>query len=369
MKEQGRFRPLQWVVAVGIAVLGVGLLTQSAAVSQGVRSGLAVCANVLIPSLFPFMVLAGFVSLTDYARILSIPLTPLTTKVYRLPAQLGVVVLLSMVGGYPVGAKMVSGLLEQNKISPKTAQRMLCFCVSSGPSFLITAVGAGLFLNRTAGLILFATQTAATLFIGWAVSRREPIPSPPSRPAAGVKAGAALVMAVSGASGAMMGMCAFAVLFSGLLSMVSASGLCLWLASWLPIPETVFTALLSGLLEVTSGCIAAAKVEGLLAFGLASACVSFSGLSVLFQVMSYFKPGQISFRPLILSKIAHVFLSTAMAVPLYRALCGETSVWLSSGPPAMQTDGKTTLISVCLLAMCAIFTLSLAENNFRKQPD
>lgn len=355
-------RPLPVLTAVGVAALGVGLLTRGDVVAEGVRRGLEVCGGVLIPSLFPFMVLSVFLSLTQYARILSAPLRPVTTGVFKLPAELGVVVLLSMIGGYPVGAKSIAGLLGQERIDRKTAERMLCFCVNSGPSFLISAVGMGLFHDKTAGGILFLTQTAATLLIGWLVSLRAPVPRGGRSPRPQPPGGAALVMAVQGATSGMLTMCAFAILFSGVLSMIRAGGLLPAMAAVLPVGESVLTAVVSGFLEVTSGCIAAAQVGGEAAFGLTSAIVSFSGLSVLFQVISCFGARPVRFRPLILCRLIHVCLSTAMALPLYRFFCGDLTAWRSVQEPLLQTDGKTTLISVCLLGMCTIFTLSLGDS-------
>lgn len=361
-------RALPVMTAVGIAALAVGMLAESAAVAQGVRRGLEVCAGVLIPSLFPFMALCGFLSITDYARILSIPLTPLTTRVFKLPKELGVVVLLSLVGGYPVGAKMIASLLEQRRISRETAERMLCFCVNSGPSFLITAVGAGLFLNRTVGVILFATQTAATLLIGWIVSLRVPMPTGKAAPPAGQSAGPAVVAAVSGAIGAMLAMCAFAVLFSGLLALLGTSGASAWLAAVLRVDQAVVAAVMSGFLEVTAGCIAASGIGGTAGFALVSAMVSFGGLSVLFQIVSCFDGQPVRFRPLLLARCAHMGISTAMAVPLYRLLCADQATWLSAQPPALHTDSRTTLLSVCLLGMSAIFTLSIEKISCSKNP-
>lgn len=366
-QRQGRPRLTPVATALGIAAVAVGLLVDSAAVGEGVRRGLDICGSVLIPSLFPFMALASFLSLTDYARILSLPLRPLTTRVLKLPGELGVIVLMSLIGGYPVGARMIASLLEQRRIDRKTAERMLCFCVNSGPSFLISAVGVGLFLSKTAGAILFATQTAATLLVGGLVSLRVPRPKSGAAQPPVASGSVALVLAVQGATSAMLAMCAFAILFSGLLSLLTASGAVASLAAALPVGEPVAAALLSGLLEVTSGCIAAAKVGGTLSFALASAAVSFGGLSVLFQIFSCFSAGAVSFRALVLSRVAHMGLSTAMAVPLYLKFCAHQTAWLALQPPLMQADGKTSLISVCLLGMCCIFTLSLGEvTRFQK---
>lgn len=349
-----------YVIAAGVAVIGVGLLKESAAVSQGIQNGLKVCANILIPALFPFMVLSSFLSLTSAARILSIPLTQFTEKIFKLPKELGAIVLMSLVGGYPVGAKSISLLLSQNKISKSTAERMLCFCVNSGPSFLITAVGTGMLLNRTAGIILFITQTAATLLIGAAVSFKVKMPS--GETARIEMSGAeAFVAAVSAASSAMLAMCSFAVLFSGILSFVSASGFASGFARLAGLEENLAAAVASGFFEVTAGCVSAARLGGITSFGLISAMASFSGLSVLFQIISCFRETPIRFRPLILSRLFHILLSTAAAVPLYKIFCEAQTAFAASCRPILHSSPKTVFISGCLLCMCAIMTLSEAK--------
>lgn len=354
----GRYRNawLDYIGAVLLALVGFGLLTRSDAVSRGISDGLRTCACTLVPALFPFMALSGFLSLSGAADILSIPLKPITTKLFKLPGELGAIVLLSLVGGYPVGAKSVALLLSQKKIPAETAERMLCFCVNCGPSFLISAVGVGMLFSKTAGVILFATQTLATLIIGAAVSFNAKIPEI-KREKSSTGGVAAFVEAVSGASSAMITMCAFAILFSGVLALVESTGITSWLASVLPVKETLIKAVSSGFFEVTAGCLSASALGGRDAFTAISAIVSFGGLSVLFQIMSCFRGYQVRFKPLILARISHMVLSTAMALPLYGVFC-ETSAAFAPSPPPMHLDENTALIGMCLLCMCAILTLS-----------
>lgn len=346
-----------YLTAVGVAVIGVGLLTRSAEVSQGVQNGLKICAGVLIPSLFPFMALSSFLSLTSAARILSIPLTPITTRLFKLPKELGAVVLLSLVGGYPVGAKSISLLLSQGKITKATAERMLCFCVNSGPSFLVTAVGVGMLTSKTAGFILFFSQTAATLLIGMIVSFR--VKMPHAEPSGiRMKTDEAFVTAVSSASAAMIAMCSFAVLFSGILAFISASEFVGMTSRILGIEEVLVKAVISGMLEVTSGCAGSAELGGIMSFALISAAVSFGGFSVLFQIMSCFRENPVSFRPLIMARIFHILLAGIIAIPLYKGLCETHAVFAASNRPIVHTSPHSLLISVCLLCMCAVMTLS-----------
>lgn len=346
-----------YLIAVLVAILGFGLLKDGEAVSQGIQNGLKICANVLIPALFPFMALSSLLSLTSAARILSVPLKPVTTRIFKLPAELGAVVLLSLVGGFPVGAKSISLLLSQKKITSATAERMLCFCVNSGPSFLITAVGVGMLLDKTAGIILFITQTVATLIIGAAVSFRSTKPETDGARVE-MRGTEAVVAAVSSASQAMLAMCSFAVLFSGILSLISASGIVHTLSRVSGVSEMLISAVLSGIFEVTAGCASAARIGGELGFGLISAAVSFCGLSVLFQIISCFRDSKISFKSLIMARISHMLLSTFLAVILYRMFCKTQIVFAPSSQPILHYDAHTAFISVCLLCMCVIMTLA-----------
>lgn len=362
MRKRKMMRPgALW--ALGVAALGVGLLVDSATVGQGIRDGLAVCANVLIPALFPFMVLAGFVSRTSYADLLALPLSPVTTKLYKLPPECGTVVLLSLVGGFPVGARMIANLLEQKRISRETAQRMLCFCVNSGPSYLISAVGAGMLTNRRAGVLLLVTQTLSTLIVGAAVSRHAGTPVPCGVEKPKLSGAEAFVEAVSGASSSMLVMCAFAVLFSGLLALLQGSGVFVALAHALSLSPAIVTAAAGGLLEVTAGCLAGAKVGGAAGFALISASVSFCGLSVICQVMSCFQGQGLRFGRFIRCKLAHAVCATALALPLYQLFCADRAAWLPVSPPLLHADERTWIISVCLLAMCTILILSTGMNR------
>ena len=86
---------------------------------------------------------------------------------------MGSVVLLSLIGGYPMGAKSIAGLLEQGRLDRATAQRMLPFCCCAGPSFIITAVGSGMFGSAQAGILLYLVQLFVSILLGAVLGMRE----------------------------------------------------------------------------------------------------------------------------------------------------------------------------------------------------
>lgn len=99
-------------LCVACVVMGWLLLQFPQAVQTGVSRGLAVCGQLLIPSLFPFLVLSGFVIRSGVAFHISEKLAPLMRRVFGLSASAAVAMVISVLGGYPAGANAVATLLS-----------------------------------------------------------------------------------------------------------------------------------------------------------------------------------------------------------------------------------------------------------------
>ncbi|UKI22226.1 MAG: hypothetical protein L6V88_07465 [Anaerotruncus sp.] len=72
-------------------------------------------------------------------------------------------VLFGLIGGYPAGALLTASLYGNEKITRREACRIMRFNMSGGAGFIITAVGVGILKSKKAGLILFASVTAAAI--------------------------------------------------------------------------------------------------------------------------------------------------------------------------------------------------------------
>ncbi len=150
----------------------VGVLALPNAAVNGAARGLSYSFGVLVPSLFPFMFLSNFAAEYGISQALGRSLEYATEKLFNLPGESGVTILLSLIGGFPVGAGGINVLKKQGVITNEQAVRMLMFCVNSGPAFLISVVGAQLYGSVKAGVVLLTGQTAASLSIGFFTSRR-----------------------------------------------------------------------------------------------------------------------------------------------------------------------------------------------------
>ena len=135
-------------------------------IGEGIHNGLTLCATVILPSMFPFMVLSAFLVKSGLALRIGRVLEKPTRLLFGLPGCAATAILMSMIGGYPVGAKAVSELKESGELTESQCSRMFCFCVNAGPAFLIFAVGSNMLGSVQVGVILYASQLIASLLIG-----------------------------------------------------------------------------------------------------------------------------------------------------------------------------------------------------------
>ena len=122
-----------------MSAIGV-LFCAPQAAQNGVRHGLAVCAQLLVPSLFPFLVIAGFLVKGGFLQSLGRRVEPLMRWAFGFGGNAAGAILLSMIGGYPAGATAVVGLLQNGDIDRGSAKRLLRVTVHAGPAFVIGGI-------------------------------------------------------------------------------------------------------------------------------------------------------------------------------------------------------------------------------------
>lgn len=269
-----------FVIAVFIIVCVCVLVMPKASVN-GAKSGLDYSFGILIPSLFPFMFLSDFAVEYGISQKLSRVLGFITELLFYLPGDAGVTILLSLIGGFPVGASGINALLKQNKITHSQAQRMLCFCVNSGPGFLVTVIGVELYNNVIMGVALLIAQTSASLLIGIVLGiiarRKEPIQKGNFSVMGDKKEFApSFINSCRNACTSTINLCALVVLFSALSAIISQ------IFSFSE--NSPAFCIVNAILEVTSGCNALALNR--MPLFLTSLAIGWSGISVHFQIFS-----------------------------------------------------------------------------------
>lgn len=291
--------------AAGIA-MAVLILDAKTALT-GAQSGVELCIRTVVPSLFPFILLS--VMLTGSLLGQKIPLLRPIGTLCRIPKGTESLLLVGLVGGYPVGAQCVAQAYRGGQISRDAAQRMLGFCSNAGPSFIFGMVGA-LFDSPVIPWTLWGIHILAALLVGCllpgqagdtvAVKQREPVSLPE---------------ALQQSLRVMAGICGWVVVFRVIIAFCQR-----WFL-WL-LPETVQT-VFTGLLELTNGCIELENLSEGSAFMLCAAFLGFGGICVGMQTVSVTQGlGTGDYFP---GKLLQGCISLLLAVPACNLLFQETA--------------------------------------------
>ncbi len=364
--KTGKRRAVQAISAGAFLIFAAVLLAFSEDVKTGIRDSLPYCLTVLVPSLFPFMALTSFAVDSGAGETIGKYLGWALRYVFRLPSFCTAAVLMSLIGGYPAGAKGVSLLLEQGRLDRKQAGRMMLFCINPGPAFVVTFLGGSVLHSFRAGWLLFFSVTAASILLGIITGLGKTVP-PKEKPQNRISPAGAVTRSATDASKSVLTMCACIVLFSGFTSVLRSSGVyslcCRALAGTFPLSQENAAALLSFLMEVTGGVGDAAKFQAgavLYAFGLA-----FGGLCVHLQVFAFFGRFPLPKWKFFLSRLIHGLLSAgfcALALKLFPQFRGAPLPAVFMGNIRKISPLSGTLAGgLSLLLMCMAFLLATTK--------
>lgn len=260
-------------------------------VIQSAGYALQLCAGLILPTLFPFFVVSILLNRLGIPAWLGSLLSPSLGKLFRVSGAGISALLIGLTGGYPMGAAYIADMLDSGHIDSDEAEHLLCFCNNSGPAFILSAIGTGVFGSAKVGLMLYLVHICAALITGLLIRRRiKPRPENAVH-IESMSFSAAFPAAVRQAVVSALNVCGFVVCFTVLAGILDAGGLvsslCGFLSSKTDLELHWCRALFMGFLELGSG---AGAMQGLspspLNLALAAAMLGWGGLSVHFQTMA-----------------------------------------------------------------------------------
>lgn len=349
-----------------------GLLLLAAALSlvvwpkesmDAAKTGLQLCYNVIIPSLFPFFVLSALVVDLGLAGYVGRALEKIMRPLFNVPGTCVSALVLGFVGGYPVGARTAISLYEKGMCSKTEAERLLAFCNNSGPAFILGVVGAGVFSNSWIGILLYLAHLLASLCVGvlfrfYRCGEKESTDREQTAFQT-QKLSVAFTDSIKNSFSSTLNICAFVVFFTVLIRMLSVSEILPCLARALStvleplgMSEQWGERLLIGVLEVSSG-VWSLSGEGALAgrVSMAAFMLGWAGLSVHTQVLSFLGDGGLSVRIYLLGKFIHGGLSALFVWLTMKLLPLQVDV---SAYLAEQIDGMVSMDFSTALTMSAV---------------
>jgi len=311
-------------VTAAVICLLVLILDSKTAIA-GAKSGISLCINSIIPALFPFCILSKLICNSILGS--KIPILSNLGKALGMPRGTESIFLLSILGGYPIGAQCIDDAYRNGSITRAEATRLLGFCNSAGPAFLFGIVSC-LFPTVRPIWFLFAIHILSAITVGLI------LPGKSSSTCHIKQTGdITLIKAMEESIKTMAMVCSWIVIFKIILTFVFV-----WL-SWMMNDSTF--AIIAGIVELSNGCFALQAVDNLgLRYILASLFLALGGCCVALQTVSVTKHCEIgAYFP---GKILHAALSIVLST--------LSQFWVFSENDIYRQVGSLILIGVVLSA-------------------
>ncbi len=314
--------------------------------AQGISDGIDLSLGTLIPTLFPFMIISTLMTkLRLFDRIPNF-LKRLTEIVFSLDGKCLGTIILSMIGGLPIGCKTASDLYESGEISRSQARRMMLFCYCTGPAFTISSVGLYMLGSEEAGILIYASLILSAVTVG-VLSRffedddnlYHPTKTCEEKDVFSVN----LVRSVSSGSSAMLNICAWVIIFSCIIRLIEI----------LPIDNSA-SFFLSCILEVTNGAYLA---SGNISLPLMAGIIGFGGLCGHCQVMPYLVKLRLKYKYFFVSRVISGALSVIYCKFLTDIFPVSYEVLSIGSLPSQKASGISSAVSIAMLFTAGLFLL------------
>ena len=306
---------------------------------NGIANGLIICFQTIFPSLFPFLVLSAYVTKSHVLAPIYKIAAPVSKVIFRQPACTVSVIILSLLGGFPVGIKMANDLFIRGEITHNQAKRLCFFCMNAGPAFTITAVGGNMLKSPLAGLIIYISLCVSSVFLG-ILSRflgNKNDNNVMKKPLADLSC---LSASITSGINSILGICGWIVLFNGLIECFNVFNNNYFLRIF--VKSTV---------EVTTACN---EFAGEIPLPYFSFIIGFGGFCVHCQILDCLKNCKVKYSHFLFSRVLNGCISAIITHVILIFIPVEIDVFANSGeispaPFSVSVWGFLALIIMCVI--------------------
>ncbi len=292
----------------------ISLIISPAKYIQAALDGISAWTFNVLPSVFPFIFFTRCLSSLGQMEKLTRPFQKFSSTLFKTPPISIYAFTMAVLSGYPVGSKLIADLYMQGKITKKDAFKMTSFCSTSGPMFIIGAVGIGMFQSARIGYILFLSHALSALLNGLLYrnikfknlkedERVEKVNESEFNIGEIVSSSASAIISVGGI------IVIFFIIIESLFGFLSI------------LPESL-SCFLQGVIEITKGCLSLSTLSNIkFATILSSFVISFGGISTLLQSITMLNKVKMPVKLFALQKFTHAVLSTILTTILVMLFC------------------------------------------------
>jgi len=308
----------QFLLAILLLILIFIVAINPAPYMNSTLKGFTVWAKIVLPSLFCFYIFTKLLLQTNKAIHIFNFLNKPFEKLYKTKKVGGYVFIMSLISGYPLGANLIYEFYSNKVISKAEAKKMLSYCSTSGPMFIIGSLASGIFFNMELGIVVLVSHIISALLNGLLYRNIKEEPEICEHKDYIVTKDSLNTIVYNAIISALMVGGYIALSFT-ILEIFSSLNLVKPLSSlinlFLPKSSQFGESIIKGIVEMTNGCVSIS--EGTFSLrGIAitlSGLISFGGLSIHLQSYIFFSKCDIKYKYFLKLKITQTIIAVIIS--------------------------------------------------------
>lgn len=282
--------------------------------------GVKLWAFSVLPSLLPFFFLTTLLTQTASLEKLSKKLEPISKFLYNTSGITIYAQIMSFLSGYPIGAKIVSDLYQNNLITRDEATRSATFSSTTGPLFIVGSIAISMFESKLIGIIFLITHILSSIFCGIVFRKygdnrviTDFLPQKNKTDNVLYDCAYQSVLSVLIVGG-------FVAVFYTLSQILRDFNILYIIEKPLSllIGKNNSYGFIQGIIECTKGCKILSNDYTALSCSLALGTISFGGISIICQSITFLKKANVNVKIFILSKFIQMVFSIVVSFILLR---------------------------------------------------
>lgn len=323
------------------------------------RTALERCLFIVVPSLYIFMILSCMLVSSGACGLLGMPFRKLSENVLHIPSELFGIFIISLVGGYPTGSKLLYSMADNNHISYEDAEKLSHICFCSGPAFICGVVGNALYGNVRIGIIVFVCILLGNIFSAIVTAPFRNVRNQTCKADLKVRFNAEILTnSVSSSAKSIIDICGMTLAFSAFTLIISQIGITEKIVAVISeitgLNGEISQSVIMSVFEISN--IATLPTENYSLLPLICGLLSFGGICVLLQV-SAISGGRLKVFPFLTVRFFSALVSCLVCLMTMK-LFPQWFIVETVTFKAFSSNGGSYVPSLALIAMTYILLSS-----------
>jgi len=354
-------------ILLALSFFIINIIKKPTLTINSAKRGLAAWFNILIPSLLPFLFFSEILILLGFVDILGELLEPVIRPFFNISGQGAFPFLMSIISGYPVGAKLTSSLRKKNMISLVEANRLIAFASTSGPLFILGAVAIGMLNNPNLASLMLMPHYLAALSLGFIFSFYQSNESTrfhrkkkkdygfshlfqafkysQDRPL-----GVIISKSIQDSTTSIILIGGYVIIYSVIIDLILSSSMTIsilsTLSNYFNLSYDLLEALVAGLIEISTACFKVSSLDISLFYKilLLNFFIAWGGFSIQNQALGFIGETDINKNVFLFSRLIHGGLTLLYTYIIYLFKYVNTGIPISVSP--IKIDGDASWLAL-----------------------